>query len=92
MNRAHTSYQSRNSIEIIQSAGFTNFSIDLIYGTPGQSLERWIKNLDIAFEYNIPHLSCYALTVEEGTALDHMIKTKKKSEIGIKNTTKKQRH
>jgi oxygen-independent coproporphyrinogen-3 oxidase len=78
MNRAHTSTQSRNCIEIIQSAGFTNFSIDLIYGTPGQSLERWKNNLEIAFEYNIPHLSCYALTVEEGTALEHMIKTKKK--------------
>lgn len=78
MNRAHTSIQSRNCIEIIKSAGFTNFSIDLIYGTPGQSVERWINNLEIAFDYNIPHLSCYALTVEEGTALDHMIKSKKK--------------
>ena len=78
MNRAHTSTQSRNCIGIIQSAGFTNFSIDLIYGTPGQSLERWINNLEIAFDYNIPNLSCYALTVEEGTALEHMIKAKKK--------------
>ena len=73
MNRAHNAIQSRNCIEIIQATGFNNFSIDLIYGTPGQTIEQWKENLEIAFDYNIPHLSCYALTVEEGTALYKMI-------------------
>jgi len=81
MNRAHDAHQSRKCIEIIREVGFDNFSIDLIYGTPGQSMERWIENLDIAFGYQVPHLSCYALTVEEGTALHHMIETKKKEEV-----------
>lgn len=81
MNRAHDAQQSRKCIEIIREVGFDNFSIDLIYGTPGQSMERWIENLDIAFAYQVPHLSCYALTVEEGTALHHMIETKKKEEV-----------
>jgi len=81
MNRAHNAHQSRKCIEIIREVGFDNFSIDLIYGTPGQSMERWIENLDIAFAYQVPHLSCYALTVEEGTALQHMIETRKKQQI-----------
>ena len=81
MNRAHDAQQSRKCIEIIREVGFDNFSIDLIYGTPGQSTERWIENLDVAFAYQVPHLSCYALTVEEGTALHHMIETKKKEEV-----------
>ena len=81
MNRAHDAQQSRKCIEIIREVGFDNFSIDLIYGTPGQSTERWIENLDIAFAYQVPHLSCYALTVEEGTALHHMIETRKKQQV-----------
>jgi oxygen-independent coproporphyrinogen-3 oxidase len=81
MNRAHNSIQSKKSIEIIQSAGFKNFSIDLIYGTPGQTIEQWNDNLDIAFGFNIPHLSCYALTVEEGTALHKMIANNKKQHV-----------
>jgi len=81
MNRAHDAQQSRKCIEIIKQVGFDNFSIDLIYGTPGQSMIRWVENLDIAFSYQVPHLSCYALTVEEGTALHHMIETKKKEEV-----------
>jgi len=81
MNRAHNSIQSKKSIEIIQSAGFKNFSIDLIYGTPGQTIEQWNDNLDIAFGFNTPHLSCYALTVEEGTALHKMIANNKKQHV-----------
>ena len=81
MNRAHSSVQSKKSIEIIQSAGFKNFSIDLIYGTPGQTIEQWNDNLEIAFGFNAPHLSCYALTVEEGTALHKMIAIKKKQNV-----------
>ena len=81
MNRAHDAAQSRKCIEIIRQVGFDNFSIDLIYGTPGQSIERWVENLDIAFSYQVPHLSCYALTVEGGTALHHMIETRKKEQV-----------
>jgi oxygen-independent coproporphyrinogen-3 oxidase len=81
MNRAHDARQSIQCIQTIREAGFDNFSIDLIYGTPGQNQEGWIKDLEKAIEMKIPHLSCYALTVEEGTALHHMIGSGKKEKI-----------
>lgn len=74
MNRAHNAKQSTTAIHIIKQTGFHNYSIDLIYGTPGQSMEGWIKDLRTAFELGVPHLSCYALTVEEKTALNSLIK------------------
>jgi len=81
MNRAHDASQSIQCIQTIREAGFDNFSIDLIYGTPGQTQEGWIKDLEKAIELKIPHLSCYALTVGEGTALQHMIGSGKKEKI-----------
>ncbi len=81
MNRAHDASQSIACINTIREAGFENFSIDLIYGTPGQTHAAWISDLDQAIELKIPHLSCYALTVEEGTALHHMIGSGKKESI-----------
>lgn len=74
MNRAHNGLQSLACIETIRLAGFENFSIDLIYGTPGQSLDDWEKDLEQAIGLQIPHLSCYALTVEQETPLFHLIK------------------
>lgn len=73
MNRAHNAIQSTTAIDLIKQTGFHNYSIDLIYGTPGQSMEGWIKDLQTAFELGVPHLSCYALTVEEKTALNSLI-------------------
>jgi oxygen-independent coproporphyrinogen III oxidase len=81
MNRAHDAHQSRQCIDVIQQAGFSNFSIDLIYGTPGQTQEDWIQDLSTALALNIPHLSCYAMTVEEGTALHSMIAQHKKEKV-----------
>jgi oxygen-independent coproporphyrinogen-3 oxidase len=81
MNRAHDATQSVRCIEIIREAGFENFSIDLIYGTPGQDSENWIADLNKAIGFKIPHLSCYALTVEAGTALHHLIGTGNKEEV-----------
>lgn len=81
MNRAHDASQSIACIHTIRKAGFDNFSIDLIYGTPGQTQTDWISDLEQAIQLKIPHLSCYALTVEEGTALHHMIGSGKKERI-----------
>jgi oxygen-independent coproporphyrinogen-3 oxidase len=81
MNRAHDARQSLECIETIRNAGFSNFSIDLIYGTPGQSQEEWIQDLETAIDLKIPHLSCYAMTVEEGTALHHLIAKEKKAKV-----------
>ncbi len=76
MNRVHNAAQAYAAVQLAQQAGFHNITIDLIYGTPGLSDEGWIQNIETAISLNIPHLSCYALTVEPKTALYQLIKTK----------------
>ena len=81
MNRAHRAADSLQSINDILTAGFNNFSVDLIYGSPFLSDDELVKNLDIIFEKQIPHISCYALTVEPKTALSKMISDRKELTI-----------
>ena len=73
MNRAHIVDQSHQAIQMAQEAGFNNISIDLIYGTPHYTKEHLLADLKFIEDYRIPHVSCYALTVEEKTALHSMI-------------------
>jgi putative oxygen-independent coproporphyrinogen III oxidase len=73
MNRAHSANESVNSISIAATY-FDNITIDLIYGIPKMTNERWLQNLYKAFDLNIPHISGYALTVEDKTALSNFIK------------------
>lgn len=77
MNRAHTASQAVHSIKLAQEQGFHNITIDLIYGIPGLSDEQWEQNVEKATSLGIPHLSCYALTVEPKTALENMIRKHK---------------
>jgi len=72
MNRAHN---AQEAISCLQEAVqyFDNISIDLIYGIPNLSNERWIANIQRILDLGIPHISCYALTVEERTALNKLI-------------------
>lgn len=77
MNRAHHAELSIQCIHALKDAGFSNLTIDLIYGTPGLSNLDWANNLEIAFELDIPHLSCYCLTVEPKTALHHFVQSGK---------------
>ena len=77
MNRAHNAQEAIDCIRLAKLHGFHNLSVDLIYGTPSLSDEQWQKNLDVLVDLDIAHVSCYALTVEEKTALHHSIKTKK---------------
>ncbi|CAN5679255.1 radical SAM family heme chaperone HemW [soil metagenome] len=77
MNRAHNAAQALHSIQLVQQHGFDNITIDLIYGTPTLTDEKWKRNVEKAFELNVPHLSCYALTVEPKTALEKMIASNK---------------
>lgn len=81
MNRAHNALQARDCIVQAQMAGFSNLTIDLIYGTPGLTNERWQQNIQTALSLGIPHLSCYALTVESNTALDHMVRKGQKKDV-----------
>ncbi|MCA0933379.1 radical SAM family heme chaperone HemW [Lutimonas saemankumensis] len=76
MNRAHNSKQALRSMEQA-SKWFDNISMDLIYGLPGLSEERWAENLQCTFDFKVGHISSYALTVEPKTALDHFIRTGK---------------
>ncbi len=81
MNRAHNAAQSIQSILAIKAAGFSNFSVDLIYGSPLQTNEDLKRNFELIAQNEIPHISCYALTVEPKTVLNTDIKNKKSAAI-----------
>jgi oxygen-independent coproporphyrinogen-3 oxidase len=72
MNRAHSAVQAMESLREATQL-FNNISIDLIYGLPYLEHDRWKKNIAIALEFNVAHISSYALTVEPKTALKKFI-------------------
>lgn len=76
MNRAHSAQMAVDSLRMTVER-FDNITIDLIYGTPQMTHEKWKQNVETALAFNIPHLSCYALTVEPQTPLDKMIRLQK---------------
>jgi oxygen-independent coproporphyrinogen-3 oxidase len=76
MNRAHNSAEAKKCLTET-TKHFANISIDLIYGVPGMSNEKWKQNIDTALSFGIPHISSYALTVEPKTALKKLIQTGK---------------
>ena len=69
LDRTHNPANVLSSVEILKKAGFTNFSLDLIYGTPGESLEDWSNSLKDAIAINPPHISAYSLVIEPGTKM-----------------------
>lgn len=73
MNRAHDVDEAKACLQNAKKY-FDNISIDLIYGIPGMTLDRWLENVHTALSFEVPHLSCYALTVEPKTALHSFIK------------------
>ena len=73
MNRAHNANEAKTCLEEA-TKHFDNISLDLIYGIPGASNEQWLKNIEMALSFNVPHISSYALTVEPKTALASFIK------------------
>ncbi len=72
MNRAHNSEEAKKCLEIATQY-FDNISIDLIYGIPEMSNEKWLENIETALSFGVPHISSYALTVEPKTALHSFI-------------------
>jgi len=62
--------EATTGIRIVKQSGFSNFNLDVIYGIPGQTVLSWDRTLQQACEYEPTHLSCYALSVEEGTRFD----------------------
>jgi oxygen-independent coproporphyrinogen-3 oxidase len=89
MNRAHTVEQSHAAIQMAKDAGIHNLSIDLIYGTPTLTDEGLMADLDWIEQYQIKHVSCYALTVEDKTALKKSIE---KGHIENVDAEKQARH
>ena len=73
MNRAHNSAEAVSAVKRVQDSGFSNITIDLIYGTPTMNDEQWLQNLETAFSLDVPHISSYALTVEPKTTLENRI-------------------
>ena len=69
IGRIHTFKEVREAVEAIRKAKIKNLSLDLIYGLPGQTMERWTENLKAAIQLAPQHISCYGLQVEEGTPL-----------------------
>ena len=73
LGRRHNGRESREAVEAARTAGFDNIGIDLIYGVPGQSHELWRETMETALGFNPEHLSCYELTIEEGTPFHRRI-------------------
>ncbi len=74
MNRAHTAAEADGAVKRVQDAGFENITLDLIYGYPLLSDEKWHLNLQKVIALNVPHLSAYSMTVEPRTALAAFIR------------------
>lgn len=77
MNRAHSAEQALFCIPLVQDKGFHNLTCDLIYGIPDSDMVQWEDNIQKLLNFGIPHISSYALTVEEKTLLHHQVQNKK---------------
>ena len=77
LNRVHTEGQSEYAIKSLQDSGYSNLSIDLIYGIPSLGMEHWKENLNKTIDYCVPTYSAYALTVEPNTNLEVLIRKNK---------------
>ncbi len=74
MNRSHDAGQAKRSLDLIEKAGYVNYSVDLIFGSPGLDDRTWESHIQLLSDRRVPHISAYALTVETRTALDAMIR------------------
>ncbi len=77
LNRRHDREEALRAVHLCQEHNLYNISIDLIYGLPGQTPEKWQKNLDEVLRLDIPHISAYHLIYEEGTALYRLLEAGK---------------
>lgn len=76
MNRAHNAEMGIQSVKMAQDAGFSNVTVDLIYGTPWKTASQWEEIIKTVIKMNVQHISAYQLTVEPNTMLDQMVRKK----------------
>ena len=76
LDRTHDPLNVERSVTAAKSAGFKEISVDLIYGTPGESIEDWKLSIQTALQLPITHVSAYALILETGTRLANQVKRK----------------
>lgn len=81
IGRRHSAIQAIEAVHRCQQQGFTNISIDLIYGLPGETPKLWKEDLQKAFSLNVQHISCYHLTYEQGTRLWKMLQNHEIAEV-----------
>lgn len=81
LKRRHDSQTAIEAVSRCRNAGFQNISIDLIYGLPGETKERWANDLRQAIELNVEHISAYHLTYEEDTPIYKMLKQHQVEEV-----------
>ena len=81
LNRRHNAQEALDAVSSSREAGIDNISIDLIYGLPGQTRESWKASLETALSLQVPHISAYSLTYEEGTKLWSLLATGKVREV-----------
>jgi oxygen-independent coproporphyrinogen-3 oxidase len=81
MNRAHDSCEAESALTKAQEVGFTDFSLDLIYGSHTTTDEMWIANVEKALAFKPNHISAYCMTIEDNTAFGSWLKSGKISEI-----------
>lgn len=73
MNRAHTSKEALSCLEILAASAFNVFTVDLIYGNPGQTLTSLKQDIETILQFNPPHVSAYSLTIEPRTRLGKQV-------------------
>ncbi|MDD3039688.1 radical SAM family heme chaperone HemW [Bacteroides sp.] len=81
LKRRHTANQAIEAVKRSREAGFQNISIDLIYGLPGETIERWERDLQQAVALQPEHISAYHLTYEEGTPIYNMLQKRQVQEV-----------
>lgn len=81
LNRRHNAMQAIEAVDRCRRAGFENISIDLIYGLPGETDERWERDLKQAVSLNVEHISAYHLTYEEGTRIYELLQAHRIREV-----------
>lgn len=86
LKRRHNASQAIDAVLNARKFGFSNISIDLIYGLPGETHESWVSNLSQAIALQVEHLSAYHLTYEKGTAIYKMLSEKSVSEVSEENS------